>query len=77
LTVAEDHVIDGGAGMTYDKREDFNPRGPGARAAIARALISSGVSLWHGIPEKIIDELYAADYKIKKKKKKKSTKQEA
>ena len=52
-----------------DKEYDF--RGPGPRAAIARALVSSGIPLWRGIPEKVIDELYAADYKIKKKKKKK------
>lgn len=56
----------------YPKEPEFDIRGPGARAAIARALVSSGISLWHGIPDKIMEELYAADYKVKKKKKKKT-----
>lgn len=69
MTVAEDRP------HAYPKTEEFDVRGPGPRAAIARALISSGISLWHGIPDKIMEELYAADYKVKKKKKKKKPKE--
>jgi len=73
MTVAEDRTINQ---KTYEINENFDPRGPGARAAIARALISSGITLWHGLPERILDELYAADYKVKKKKKKKKAAKE-
>lgn len=45
--------------------DDMGPK----QAAIARALIHKGVVIWAGIPQHIIDELHAAGYKIKKKKK--------
>jgi len=68
MTVVEDRTT---KHKNYEINENFDPRGPGARAAIARALISSGITLWHGLPERILDELHAANYKVKKKKKKK------
>jgi hypothetical protein len=40
---------------------------------IAHSLTSCGIVIWHGIPEKIIQDLNAAGYKIKKTKKIKST----
>lgn len=40
---------------------------------IAHSLTSFGIVIWHGIPEKIIQDLNAAGYKIKKTKKIKST----
>jgi len=36
---------------------------------IAHSLTASGIVIWHGIPEKIIHDLNAAGYKIKKSKK--------
>jgi hypothetical protein len=36
---------------------------------IAHSLTASGIVIWHGIPEKIIQDLNAAGYKIKKSKK--------
>ena len=36
---------------------------------IAHSLTSCGIVIWHGIPEKIIQDLNAAGYKIKKTKK--------
>lgn len=36
---------------------------------IAHTLTASGIVIWHGIPEKIIQDLNAAGYKIKKTKK--------
>ena len=33
---------------------------------IAHSLTSCGIVIWHGIPEKIIQDLNAAGYKIKK-----------
>ena len=36
---------------------------------IAHSLTSCGIVIWHGIPEKIIHDLNAAGYKIKKTKK--------
>lgn len=36
---------------------------------IAHTLISFGIVIWHGIPEKIIQDLNAAGYEIKKTKK--------
>lgn len=35
---------------------------------IAHTLTASGIVIWHGIPEKIIQDLNAAGYKIKKRK---------
>jgi len=35
---------------------------------IAHALTRCGVTIWHGIPEQIVDDLYTAGYKIKKRK---------
>ena len=35
---------------------------------IAHSLTSSGITIWHGIPEKIVQDLNAAGYKIKKSK---------
>jgi len=40
---------------------------------IAHSLTSCGIVIWHGIPEKIIQDLNAAGYKIKKTKKIKSS----
>lgn len=40
---------------------------------IAHSLTSCGIAIWHGIPEKIVQDLNAAGYKIKKTKKIKST----
>lgn len=36
---------------------------------IAHTLTSCGIPIWHGIPEKIVDDLKAHGYKIKKCKK--------
>jgi hypothetical protein len=36
---------------------------------IAHSLTASGIVIWHGIPEKIIQDLNEAGYKIKKSKK--------
>ena len=36
---------------------------------IAHSLTGCGITIWHGIPEKIIQDLNAAGYKIKKTKK--------
>lgn len=36
---------------------------------IAHSLTSCGIVIWHGIPEKIIQDLNVAGYKIKKSKK--------
>lgn len=36
---------------------------------IAHSLTSCGIVVWHGIPEKIVKDLNAAGYKIKKTKK--------
>lgn len=35
---------------------------------IAHTLASCGIPLWHGIPEKIINDLKANGYKVKKSK---------
>jgi len=35
---------------------------------IAHALVHKGISIWHGIPEHIIEELKLHGYKIKKRK---------
>ena len=39
---------------------------------IAHALSQKGISVWHGIPEHIVQQLEANGYKIKKSKKFKS-----
>jgi hypothetical protein len=36
---------------------------------IAHALTRCGVTIWHGIPEQIVQDLHTAGYKIKKRKK--------
>jgi hypothetical protein len=46
--------------------QDINQLGP-KRAAIARALVHRGITIWEGIPQHIIEELERAGYKIKKK----------
>jgi hypothetical protein len=48
--------------------QDINQLGP-KRAAIARALVHRGITIWEGIPQHIIEELDRAGYEIKKKKK--------
>lgn len=35
---------------------------------IAHALTRCGITIWHGIPEQIVQDLYTAGYKIKKRK---------
>lgn len=35
---------------------------------IAHTLTRYGVTIWHGIPEQIVQDLYIAGYKIKKRK---------
>ena len=35
---------------------------------IAHSLTSCGIVVWHGIPEKIVKDLHAAGYKVKKRK---------
>lgn len=36
---------------------------------IAHTLTSCGITIWHGIPEKIVEDLKSHGYKIKKRKK--------
>ena len=40
---------------------------------IAHSLTRSGITIWHGIPEQIVKDLYDAGYKIKKRKSLKRT----
>ena len=47
--------------------QDISDLGP-KRAAIARALIHKGVTVWSGIPEHILEELHGAGYKVKRRK---------
>ena len=35
---------------------------------IAHALTRCGITIWHGIPEQIVQDLYTSGYKIKKRK---------
>jgi hypothetical protein len=35
---------------------------------IAHALTRCGVTIWHGIPEQIVQDLHASGYKIKRRK---------
>jgi hypothetical protein len=35
---------------------------------IAHALTRCGITIWHGIPEQIVQDLHTAGYKIKKRK---------
>jgi hypothetical protein len=35
---------------------------------IAHSLTRCGITIWHGIPEQIVQDLYASGYKIKKRK---------
>lgn len=36
---------------------------------IAHTLTRCGITIWQGIPEQIVSDLYASGYKIKKRKK--------
>lgn len=45
--------------------QDISDLGP-KRAAIARALIHKGVTVWSGIPEHILEELHNAGYQVKR-----------
>jgi len=47
--------------------QDISDLGP-KRAAIARALIHKGVTIWNGLPEHILEELHNAGYKVKRRK---------
>jgi hypothetical protein len=44
--------------------------------AIAHSLTRSGITIWHGIPEQIVKDLHTAGYKIKKRKKFRSIRQD-
>lgn len=43
---------------------------------IAHTLTRCGITIWQGIPEQLVDDLHAAGYKIKKRKKFRSIKQD-
>ena len=43
---------------------------------IAHALTRCGITIWHGIPEQIVQDLHTAGYKIKKRKNFKKVSQE-